>query len=235
MCFIPARGGSKGIPRKNLAEVGGQSLLEISIKKASGVIRELAGTSQIVVSTDDDEIADEALLQGASTIHRRPENLATDASTLEEALTHFVSFGPLPEEPSTVIAVLQCTSPFIKPTSIRSGIELVQDGVYDSVFTGVRNHFWLYEENGAGGSWRPKGHDLKTRPPRQSLPASAHETGGGYFFRLEGFIANGFRLHGRVGLVELDNLEAIDIDEPDDLENCRLIANGQASPERRLG
>lgn len=233
--FIPARGGSKGIPRKNLAKIGNESLLEISIKKCLSVAQEFAGDSSIVVSTEDEEIAHEALIFGASRIHDRPSELAQDSSTLEEALNHFIMLsGPRLDFSNTFIAVVQCTSPFIRAASLRRGIELVVKENFDSAFTGVKNHYWLYEEN-SEGYWQPRGHELKSRPPRQRLPATAHETGGGYFFKLEGYSASGFRLFGRVGLVELDNLEAIDIDDPQDLESCRIIADGRALPNRTLG
>lgn len=231
--FIPARGGSKGIPRKNLALIEGESLIEIAVKKALGLRHNVGLRSRVVVSTDDPEIAAEAHRTGVDEVHIRPPEISDDKSTLEQAVSHYIheeSASSL--EAREVFVVTQCTSPFMRGETLLRGIELVSNGECDSAFTSVENHFWLYRNVSAQSGWEPVGHSLRSRPPRQQISAGAHETGGAYFFSKSGFLEHGFRLHGKVGSLPIDHLEAIDIDEPSDLEMARLVARGAVPTAR---
>lgn len=228
--FIPARGGSKGIPQKNLQKVGGIPLIQRTILTAKRAAQKLDNAVHIVVSTDSDAIADCALEIAGTSIHKRPENLASDSSVLEDALFHFFEQNSQKSNfhNDSAVAVLQCTSPFILPDEILAGFSMIASYEFASAFIGLKNHYWLYSEE-TGGNWKPIGHDLGVRPPRQMLKAQAHEIGAGYFFRQSGFLESGFRLHGRVGLVEASLLTAVDIDEPEDLIFCQRIAESGAS------
>ncbi len=223
--FIPARGGSKGVPRKNLQPVGGIPLVQRAILAARAASEVLEREIRIFVSTEDEEIASCAREIGFAQIHERPSSLAKDSSVLEEALIHFFreDLHGSSMDGQTPVAVLQCTSPFTRPTDIALGLNMVSNGSCDSAFIGLKNHYWLYSEV-EPSDWQPLMHRLGSRPPRQQLAPQAHEIGAGYFFKASGLLTNNFRLHGRIGLVEADLLSSIDIDDLDDLHFCQEIA-----------
>src|SRR4051794_4028840 len=109
LVVIPARGGSKGVPRKNLQAVAGVPLLV----RAISVARAASRVSRVVVSTDDAAMAEIAIANGASVVKRPPE-LSGDSASSESALLHVLdtlaaSEGYVPR----IVALLQCTSPFV--------------------------------------------------------------------------------------------------------------------------
>ncbi|MBU1108291.1 MAG: acylneuraminate cytidylyltransferase family protein [Candidatus Riflebacteria bacterium] len=118
--IIPARGGSKRLKRKNLLTLAGQSLIARAVKTAlaSGCF------SRVLVSTDDVEIADEARRAGAEVPFMRPTELAGDAASSVDVLLHAVETlaksSPAPE----IVALIQTTSPLLKPTHVREAVEL---------------------------------------------------------------------------------------------------------------
>jgi len=224
--FIPARGGSGGIHRKNLQEILGVTLVGRCVQTCFEALKLLnTKFGQVVVSTNDEEIARIGILHGAE-IHWRPDELCEDSSTTEEALGHFLGLEPRFESNSTPenqrIAMLQCTSPFTRARELVEGFESLNRG-YDSAFLGVENHYWLYSE-GDDGSLRPQGHLLGHRPSRQAVKVQYHETGAAYFFRGSDFQASQFRLNGSMFCVSTDLFGSIDIDEPEDLVYARLVA-----------
>jgi CMP-N-acetylneuraminic acid synthetase len=131
--IIPARGGSKRLPNKNILSLGGIPLIAHSILYAqnnSGIIDE------IYVSTDDDKIKEIALQYGATVIDR-PENLSGDLEPTVSALKHAVE--SIKTEVENVI-LLQATNP-LRPTNLlATAFEIYQKGNYDSLFTISRNH-----------------------------------------------------------------------------------------------
>jgi len=226
IAFIPARGGSKGIPSKNLQLVGGIPLVQRTILTVRRAQKNLGSAIRVVVSTDSPQIAQCALEVPGTEIHYRPAELAKDSSVLEEALYHFFQEpdGGFDKCEDAVVAVLQCTSPFTRPDEVTAGLAKIYSHEFDSAFIGFENHYWLYTQE-ADHSWRPFGHEVGSRPPRQKLKPQAHEIGAGYFFLRSGFMDAGFRLHGRIGLVEASLLTALDIDDPKDLAFCQRIAD----------
>jgi N-acylneuraminate cytidylyltransferase len=202
VAIVPARGGSKGIPGKNLQVIGSRSLLVRTVEAASGADH----VDEVVVSTDDAAIAVAAIAAGAEVVERPPE-LAEDTSTSESALLH--AAGHLNLADDDVIVFLQCTSPFTSGADIDQLVDPVVEGRADATFTAVPFHgfVWRVEDGGAVGA----NHDAATRPRRQDRPAQWLETGAGYAFRLGPFRAAGHRFHGRTlprlprpGLLVLD-------------------------------
>lgn len=125
--IIPARGGSKGIPRKNIYEIHGKPLIAWSIKSAQAA----NDLSDFVVSTDDDEIAEVAQKYGAPVLMRPPE-LATDESRTIDLLQHILTERP----EADALCVLQPTSPLRYPTLIDDCIREYEAGDFDSLATG---------------------------------------------------------------------------------------------------
>jgi len=223
--FIPARGGSKGIRNKNLQLVDGQTLIQRAINTGFNSGKLLGFETNVVVSTQDTDIAKEARKFDAI-VHERPIELCGDDATTEQALISFLENYVMPENlDSTFVALVQCTSPFTAPRDVAAGIKQVEDG-YDSAFLGSINHYWLYKFDRESDTYIPIGHELGFRPSRQRVQEQIHETGAGYFFRADKFLHSKFRIFGKAQAVGTGLAESIDIDEPSDLEFAQSVAQG---------
>jgi N-acylneuraminate cytidylyltransferase len=214
VAVIPARGGSKGIPGKNLKKVGGITLVARAVAAATAS----GSVDAVYVSTDDAAIAAAARAAGAAVIDR-PEDLSGDRASSEAALLH--ALDSLPAEPD-ILVFLQATSPFIDPAALDAAIARVRDGESDVVFAAKRTHAFLWRITDAGASGL--NHDPAYRPRRQDLEPQFQETGAFYVMRAAGFREAGHRFFGRVGIGVVDDLSAVDIDSADDLELANRIA-----------
>ena len=137
IAIIPARGGSKGIPNKNLQTVGGITLLARTV---SACLKSDSITA-VYVSTDSDEIAAVALKSGAQVI-RRPADISGDTASSESALLHALNeIEKTSSLPSNVLFA-QCTSPFITHTDIDGILDLLKD--HDSALTVTHNHAFIW-------------------------------------------------------------------------------------------
>jgi YrbI family 3-deoxy-D-manno-octulosonate 8-phosphate phosphatase len=207
---IPARGGSKGLPGKNLMRIGGISL----IGRAVGAARGAALVDQILVSTDDPEIAAEARLAGAQTV-LRPPDLASDHASSESAVLHALEGFPA----GTVVALVQCTSPFVTADDVDSVVAPILSGRVDSAFTAAPHHGFLWRPDGSGVN-----HDPAVRHRRQDRLVEVIETGAAYAMSLAALRETGHRFSGRVLPVEADPARMLEIDGPADLERARALA-----------
>lgn len=218
LAIIPARGGSKGIPLKNLREVGGVSLLGRAVDTAVQASR----VDDVIVSTDHPDIAREASEHGARTV-ARPEDLSGDTASSESALLHVLS--GLDHQPEVVVFI-QATSPFIDPKAIDHAVAQVQAGEADVVFAAARDHgfFWAL---GPEGEAVAVGHDARVRPRRQDRDPQFRETGAFYVMRSEGFLRTGHRFFGRVVIEEVPEEHAYDVDSPADLAAVQQLAAQQ--------
>lgn len=214
VAVIPARGGSKGVPGKNLARVGGLPLVQRAILCAK-----TAGIDRVYVSTDDGEIANAAAQVGGGVIDR-PATIAGDTSSSEEALLHALAvlegggFNP------DVLVFIQATSPFIDPGDIAEAVRRVSDAEEDVVFSATETYAFLWEQtqDGAVGV----NHDHAWRPRRQERQPHFQETGAFYVMRADGFKRQGFRFFGRVGIqIARHEASALEIDNPTQLELAR--------------
>ncbi|MBX7078791.1 MAG: acylneuraminate cytidylyltransferase [Nannocystaceae bacterium] len=217
VALIPARGGSKGIPRKNLVALAGRPLLVHSIEHA----RASAAIDRVFVSTDDDEIADVALSAGAEVV-RRPAALAGDTASTESAVGHALTSWRAEGLEPTRIVLLQCTSPFRSPGQLDAALAQFDREQCDSMLSVVPFHGFVWQAGPAGA--RPCTYDPAARPRRQDIRDTVLETGSFYVFRTEIFERSGARLGGRIGAFEVPPCDAIDIDEPADLERARAEA-----------
>ncbi len=218
VAIIPARGGSVGVPRKNLQRVGGETLVARAVRSA----RESAGIHRVFVSTDDLEIADEARRAGAFTIDR-PPGLATATASSESALLH--ALGSLDRAPRIVV-MLQATSPFIDASDLDAAIGRVANGEADVVFSAVATPVFLWRPASAGAAgWEGVNHDAAVRPRRQDLPPQVAETGAFYVMRAEGFRAAEHRFFGRVEPQLVDERFAVDVDTEVELDIARALAS----------
>lgn len=214
LCIIPARGGSKGIPRKNLKSVAGKPLIAWSIEAALTS----ESVSKVIVSTDDEEIASVSTLWGAEIIHRPPE-LASDTASSESALIHVLEVLSENERYAPeLIVFLQATSPYRAPSDIDGAVNLLRRGNYDSVFSACAEHFTGRWIPNADGYASPLNFDPANRPRRQDRPVEYLENGSIYVFKSRILQTTGARMGGRIGIYPMPPVRSLQIDSPEDLE-----------------
>lgn len=211
--MIPARGGSKGVPLKNLSRIGGSTLLARAIESAFAA----PSVSDVVVSTDHPGIRAEALAHGATVIDR-PAELAGDTASSESVLLHALHVST--KQPD-VIVLLQCTSPFIDPADLDAAITTVATGRADACFAVTQDHgfHWVPGPGGAVAL----GHDAAHRPRRQDRAPHFRETGAFYVMAAPGFLEHAHRFFGTLAMHEVPPATAIDIDTEDDLRRARAL------------
>jgi YrbI family 3-deoxy-D-manno-octulosonate 8-phosphate phosphatase len=212
IAIIPARGGSKRIPSKNLLPAAGRPLLAHSIAHA----RAAAGVSEIWVSTDDSAIAALAAAEGARVVDR-PANLSDDRATSEAALLHALDHRrALGLTDPDLVVFLQATSPARRPHDVDGAIgTLVAEGA-DSLFSACENNrlIWAVRDG------RPESitYDYRTRQREQDMPRQFRENGSIYVFKPSVLRETGNRLGGRMAVYEMDYWSSFQIDTPDHAE-----------------
>jgi CMP-N-acetylneuraminic acid synthetase len=215
IAIIPARGGSKGIPRKNIKEFCGKPLIAYIIEAALKV-REL---DRVIVSTEDKEIAEVAKKYGAEVIER-PKELAGDEIPTFPVIQHAVTYLEKEENyKPDVIVLLYSTSPLLKPERISEAVNMLINRNLDSVLSVVedKGHYWI-EEDGKFERLYPK--VLKNRQFTRPL---FKENGAIYVCRRDILMQNETIIGGRVGLFQMQKGESIDIDEPLDFEIAEFL------------
>jgi YrbI family 3-deoxy-D-manno-octulosonate 8-phosphate phosphatase len=226
LAVIPARGGSKGVPGKNLAPVGDTPLVARAVREC--LAARLTGA--VAVSTDDARIAAAAEAAGAEIVDR-PADLAGDAATSEAALLHALDVYEARHETAVdVVLLVQCTSPFLTREDIDKVTGAVLDGA-DTALTVAPFHGFLWRDAAtrtaagpASGGGHGVNHDKAYRPRRQDRPEDLLETGAAYAMRADGFRAERHRFFGRTELVRTDPARVLEIDDPHDLARARAIA-----------
>ena len=216
ICVIPARGGSKGLPRKNIKLIGGEPLITRAINhaKASGVI------DVILVTTDDKEIADIALKSGAEVPFIRPDNLAEDLSTTEETLQHaLLTYEDINKLHFDLCVFLTATDIFRDPMWIKKGVEiLISNPKLESVFSGHNTHknFW---EQQPDGSWVRLREWMSKYSSRQIRRAIVREDTGLMSVSRAFLWREGRRIGDNVEIITNDDdFTGIDIHQQEDLD-----------------
>ena len=211
--IIPARGGSKGVPRKNIKPFAGKPLIAHTIDHSV----QTPCLTETYVSTDDAEIQRVAEDYGAKVI-LRPSQLAEDTSPLEPVLSHALS--TMSQKPDLVV-VLQCTSPLRRPDDIESAVNMLLETNVDSVFSATRNKdlFWRRTIEGL----EPVNYDYKHRQRRQDMPQEYIENGSIYVFRTGVFLEEGHHICGRIGVYEMPREYSFEIDDSFDFWLCEKI------------
>ena len=211
LCVIPARGGSKGIPRKNLADCAGKPLIAWTIEQALAV-----GGMHVVVSTEDAEIAEVAAAHGAAVIARPPE-LAEDTTATEPVVEHAIAVRTAAGERPDRVMLLQATSPVRRPGTLARALAELDESGADSLVGVVPQAPFLWW----AGDPPTADYDVAARPRRQDLTPDRlryRETGSLYVTRTEVYLDQHNRLGGRIHLFVMDEVEGVDIDTPHDLE-----------------
>ncbi|WP_327369444.1 acylneuraminate cytidylyltransferase [Streptomyces sp. NBC_01217] len=229
LAVIPARGGSKGVPAKNLAQVGGVPLVARAVR-ACLASREV---TDVVVTTDDAAIADAARAAGVTLgepdrvhIVQRPGAIAGDKSSSEDAVLHALdAYEAMHDRTADVVLLVQCTSPFVVREDIDGVAAAVAHDGADTAVTVAPFHGFIWrdgsalEEDNYGVN-----HDKSVRQMRQDRPEDLLETGTAYAMNAEGFRTHRHRFFGHTALVRTDAARVLEIDDPHDLARARALA-----------
>jgi CMP-N,N'-diacetyllegionaminic acid synthase len=215
IAIIPARGGSKGVPRKNVRMLAGKPTIVWTIDLA----RSMPEFARVIVSTDDDEIAEVALNAGAE-VYRRPAHLASDTAMVVDALRDLHARLEAEGEGAKCWTLLEPTAPLRTAGDVRGCIELLLDTSrgFDCTTTfheATRNPYraWRVDGNGVAGKFFADAPDVL----RQQLPAAYYLDGNAYCFWIDRIPAGARTiLNGPIGAVIVPQERGFEIDEPMD-------------------
>lgn len=208
LIVIPARFGSKGVPRKNIRLLGGIPLIAHTIRTANKVKEELPNFIKVVVSTDSDEMANIASEHNAE-IHMRPKNLSGDSITLDPVIKSVEEFYLKDNISFNIIITLQPTCPFIKVCDVKKAISAFDNKKINSIISVVEDKHLRWKKTKLGFQ-----KDYTKRLNRQSLPDIYKETGGIIGVRSKLF--KNTRIVEPIEPIFLDYISSIDIDTPID-------------------
>ncbi len=224
-CVILARGGSKGVPGKNLRPVGGVSLIGRAVRAARAATQ-IAG---VYVSTDDAAIAAEAALHGAKIIDR-PAELSGDTATSEAGWLHAVPVMQQDLPHLSRLVFLQCTSPFITGQDIDGCLNEMTARAADCALSVTEDHSFLWGLDASGMGVGTNHNEREQRKRRQDLPPQYCESGAIYCVALEPFLRTGQRFCGTVALYPVDH-PPIEIDTLQDFALCSQLAQAGGRSE----
>lgn len=220
VAIIPARGGSKRIPRKNIIDFAGKPMIAYSIEAATAT----GLFSTIVVSTDDDEIAAVARQYGADVPFMRPAALADDYADTGAVLAHAIGWLEAQGTAVENACCIYATAPFVRSQDIIKGHARLIAGDWDYVFSaGLANFpvFRSFQKQAAGGLEMLYPEHLDTRS--QDLPDVYFDAAQFYWGRKAAWLANRPIFSSRSTIVQLPFEDVHDIDTPADLDRAKMI------------
>ena len=208
-----SRGGSKGIPKKNIIDVGGKPLVTWSINQA---LASRYLNNNVYVSSDSDEILEISSEYGAQKI-RRPDELSGDMISSELALIHALDEIEKIQGTVDFIVFLQATSPLRKIDDIDNALKKLIEAKADSLLSVHPIHdFFIWDKKNE--THISENFDYKDRKRRQDLPTKYLENGSIYIFRPEILRNMKNRLGGKIEVYEMDKIHSLQIDNLDELE-----------------
>lgn len=228
IAIIPARGGSKGIPRKNLQLLAGKPLVAHTIEQAQAA----QPIDRVIVSTDDPEIGSVARCYGAEVVWR-PAAISGDTASSEAAILHVLatlhqSEGAQPD----LIVFLQCTAPLTLAADIEGTVQALLAENADTALAVTPFHYFLWQQ-AENGDAVGVNHDKRVRLLRQQRTPQYRETGAVYVMRTAGFLQAQHRFFGKTAIYVMPAERSLEIDEPLDLALAAWLAqqNRRGCPE----
>jgi len=226
--IIPVRGGSKGIPGKNLKTVAGISLVGRAVRSSLAASR-ILGRGRVVVDSDDEALLAEARRWGAETPFVRPAALATDEASYLDGLRHALQVLDL-HETTTAVAVVQATSPLTPPRHLADAVLRYEATAKPVVSVAASSHPIEWGMRVESGKLVPALATFR-RARRQEFPAAYELTGAVSVAGASYLVGGGdFFVPGETEALELEPRYAIDIDHLEDLELARAIATAEPIP-----
>lgn len=213
IAFIPVRGGSKSIPLKNIKLFCDKPLVCWNIE----ALEQCPEVNEIIVATDSDKIEEVVVSQSykKTKVYRRSAENACDTASTESVMLEYIHHAQLPGD--DIFMLVQATSPLTEAVHFTEALTMYGKGEYDSILTCVRNYRFFWNEDGTSMNY-----DYENRPRRQNFSGMLMENGAFYINKVRNILESGNRLSGRIGIYEMPEYTATEIDEPDDwmvLEN----------------
>lgn len=213
IAFIPVRGGSKSIPLKNIKLFCGKPLVCWNIE----ALEECPAVDEIIVATDSDKIEEVVVSQNykKTKVYRRSAENSCDTASTESVMLEYINYAKLPKK--DIFMLVQATSPLTESIHFTAALEMYGKGEYDSILTCVRNYRFFWNADGTSMNY-----DYRNRPRRQNFDGMLMENGAFYINKVGNILESGNRLNGKIGIYEMPEYTATEIDEPDDwivLEN----------------
>lgn len=213
IAFIPVRGGSKSIPLKNIKLFCGKPLVCWNIE----ALENCPMVDEVIVATDSDEIWNTVEKQNykKTILYRRSAENACDTASTESVMLEYINYAQLPDD--DIFMLVQATSPLTESVHFTEALQLYSKHEYDSIITCVRNYRFFWNEDGTSMNY-----DYRNRPRRQNFNGMLMENGAFYINIVGNVKESGNRLSGKIGIYEMPEYTATEIDEPDDwivLEN----------------
>ena len=211
--IIPARGGSKSIPKKNLVDFLGSPLISKTIDQSLNSKH----VHRTIISTDDSETEEISKKYGGEVI-KRPKNISGDNATTESALIHVLDTLKNTEDymPDIVI-LLQATSPLRKENDIDSAVKLFINEKADSLISGSKFEDFLFWEK-RNESWNPVNYNPDNRMRRQDRNPQFVENGSIYMFKPEILYKFNNRIGGKMVMFEMEFWQTWEIDTYDEID-----------------
>ncbi len=216
LAIIPARGGSQGIPRKNVLPLARVPLIAHSIHQA----RATPAIGRVVVSTDDGEIAGVARAWGAEVIER-PAALASATASSESALRHSLETLAQDGYRPDLVVFLQATSPLRRRGEVQAAIDTLLGQGADSLFSATTAHGFVWRLH--AGRLGALSYDPAARPRRQEIGEDLLENGSIYVFSPAVLLDSDNRLGGRIAVHRMHPLDSFQIDEAGDFELMEAV------------
>jgi len=215
VAFIFARGGSKGIPRKNVLDFAGHPLVAWTVIQAK-LSKEV---DEVYISSDSDEILEIAEKYGAKII-KRPAEISGDSAKSEEAIIHALSILGADQE---MIIMLEPTAPLRKAEDIDNCIKMFRKEEWDSCFSGALLQDFLLWKKDKNGNLNSLNYDYKNQGPRQLREPDYVENGAIFVFKPKIMVNEKNRFGGKIGLFPNNFWQSFEIDDPEDWEFVELI------------
>ena len=207
IAFIPVRGGSKSIPLKNIKPFCGKPLVCWNIE----ALEACSLVDEVIVATDSDDIWQtvEKRHYAKTTLYRRSAENACDTASTESVMLEYINYAQLPN--NNIFMLVQATSPLTEDIHFTEALQMYAKDEYDSILTCVRNFRFFWNEDGTSMNY-----DYTNRPRRQNFNGILMENGAFYINTVENVLKSGNRLSGKIGIYEMPEYTATEIDEPDD-------------------
>ncbi len=222
LAIIPARGGSKGIPGKNIKKINGKSLLYYTINASL----KSKYISKTIVSTDDIKIAREAKKNGSEVINR-PKNLANDKAQIEPVMTHVLK--KLKKNESyipDIIILLQNTSPLRTSKHIDSAFQQFKRTKLDSILSASPSHQFIWRTKKKIA--KPFNYNPNHRSNRQEISKDFKENGAIYITKYQKFLKSKCRISGKTGIYEMPEHKSFEVDSKIDLSIIEFLLKTQS-------